>query len=152
LYVHCDLYDSSPISSTLGFTYYIIFVNDYFKFTWFYPLKFKSVFFFHFIQFKNFVKNKFSIKIKTLQSDGEAEFTSHKFKDQLTQSRIHHYVSCLYTPSQNRRVEHKHQYINEIGIAMLFHSCVPLKFWVDAFNTATSIINWLPTSTLHGVS
>jgi hypothetical protein len=34
---------------------------------------------------------------------------------------------------------------------MLLHSRIPLKFWVDVFNTATFIINRLLTPTLHGV-
>jgi len=35
---------------------------------------------------------------------------------------------------------------------MLFHSHVPLRFWVDAFSTAAFIINRLPIPTLDGLS
>jgi len=37
----------------------------------------------------------------------------------------------------------------ELGLAMLYHAKVPLKFWVDAFITANYIINLLPASKLH---
>lgn len=32
---------------------------------------------------------------------------------------------------------------------MLFHDHVPASYWVDAFSTATYIINWLPTKVLN---
>jgi hypothetical protein len=35
---------------------------------------------------------------------------------------------------------------------MLFHSYVPLRFWVDAFSTTIFIINRLPIPTLDGLS
>jgi len=35
---------------------------------------------------------------------------------------------------------------------MLFHSHVPLRFWVDAFSTAAFIVNRLPTPTLDDLS
>lgn len=61
-------------------------------------------------------------------------------------------MSCPYTPSQNGRAERKHIHITETGLAMLFHSHVPLKFWVDAFSTTTFIINCLPTPLLDNRS
>ncbi|KAA8550069.1 hypothetical protein F0562_001753 [Nyssa sinensis] len=61
-------------------------------------------------------------------------------------------MSSPHTPSQNGRAERKHRHIIEIGLAMLFHSHVPLKFWVNAFSTATFMINRLPTLTLDGLS
>lgn len=61
-------------------------------------------------------------------------------------------MSCLYTPSQISRAKRKHRHITEIGLAMLFHSHVPLKLWVDAFSTATVIINHLSTPLLDGHS
>ena len=42
--IHCDLWGPSPNNSTLGFKYYVIFVDDHSRFTWFYPLKLKSDF------------------------------------------------------------------------------------------------------------
>ncbi|GJY30675.1 retrovirus-related pol polyprotein from transposon TNT 1-94 [Tanacetum coccineum] len=41
--IHCDLWGPAPVSSD-GYLYYIIFVDDYSRFTWFYPLKTKSGF------------------------------------------------------------------------------------------------------------
>ena len=39
-----------------------------------------------------------------------------------------------------------------MGLALLFHSRVPIYYWVDAFSTTTYIINRLPTQLLGGLS
>jgi hypothetical protein len=52
-FIHCDLWGPSPISSNLGCKYYVIFVDDHSRFTWLYPLKFKSDFFAFFFNFRN---------------------------------------------------------------------------------------------------
>lgn len=46
--VHCDLWGPSPVSSMDGYRYYVVFVDDYSRFSWIYPLKTKSLFFFYF--------------------------------------------------------------------------------------------------------
>ena len=151
--IHCDLWGPSPVKSNPGFLYYVIFIDDYSRFTWFYPLKFKSDFFFYiFLQFQKFVKNQYSSRIKVFQSDGGAEFTSTCFKTHLRNSGIHHQLSCPYTPTQNGRAERKHRHVTETGLALLFHSHLSPRFWVDASSTAAYIINRLPTPLLGGKS
>ncbi|GJY78188.1 retrovirus-related pol polyprotein from transposon RE1 [Tanacetum coccineum] len=59
-----------------------------------------------------------------------------------------HRLSCPYTPQQNGRAERKHRHLVETGLAMLFHAHVPASYWVDAFSSATYIINRLPTKLL----
>ncbi|RVW29453.1 Retrovirus-related Pol polyprotein from transposon RE1 [Vitis vinifera] len=85
-------------------------------------------------------------------SDGGAEFTNTCFKAHLRTSGIHHQLSCPYTPTQNGRAKRKHRHVTETGLALLFHSHFSLRFWVDAFSTATYIINRLPTPLLGGKS
>lgn len=88
----------------------------------------------------------------SFQSDGGTEFANHSFRNHLINFGIRHQMSCPYTPSQNGRAKHKHYYITGTGLATLFYSHVPLKFWIDAFSTTISMINWLPTPTLDGLS
>lgn len=61
--VHCDIWGPAPVKSKMGFTYYVIFVDDHSRFTWLYPMKFKSDFFDIFLQYQSFVKNQYSCKI-----------------------------------------------------------------------------------------
>lgn len=53
--VHCDVWGPSPKVSFLGFKYYIVFIDDFSRYRWIYPLKTKSdalVSFQHFKQIK----------------------------------------------------------------------------------------------------
>ena len=45
--------------------------------------------------------------------------------------------------------ERKHRHIAERGLTLLVHSQMPLKFWVDAFQTAVHTINLLPASSIQ---
>lgn len=61
--VHSDVWDPAPISSVSGFKYYVHFLDDCSRFTWIYPLKYKSEVLQAFIQFKNLVENQFNKRI-----------------------------------------------------------------------------------------
>jgi len=67
--IHSDLW-TSPIPSMSGFKYYVIFVDDYSRYTWFYPLQNKSDVYSCFVKFKVLVENQFSCQIRQLQTDG----------------------------------------------------------------------------------
>ena len=98
------------------------------------------------------MENQYSGRIKVFQSDEGAEFASTCFKTHLHSSGIHHQLSCPYTPAQNGRAERKHCHVTETGLTFLFHSHLSPCLWLDAFSTATYIINQLPTSLLGGKS
>jgi hypothetical protein len=65
---------------------------------------------------------------------------------------INHLVSFPHTHQQNGSSERKHQYIIETGLALLAHAPMPLRFWDEAFLTATFLINQLPTHVLNYAS
>ncbi|KAJ0701721.1 putative RNA-directed DNA polymerase [Helianthus annuus] len=150
--IHCDLWGPAPIASTDGYLYYVIFVDDYSRFTWFYPLKAKSDFFNILTIFLNFVQNQFSKSVKVFQSDGGTEFTNNRVQNCFQEHGIHHRLSCPHTPEQNGRAERKHRHITETGLAMMFNAHAPSTLWFDAFTSATYIINRLPTKLLENKS
>jgi hypothetical protein len=49
--IHSDIWNS-PVLSTNGYKYYVIFVDDFSRYTWLFPLKQKSDALEHFIKFK----------------------------------------------------------------------------------------------------
>ena len=57
---------------------------------------------------------------------------------------ITHYVSCPHAHQQNGSAERKHRHIVEVGLSLLAHASMPLKYWDEAFITATYLINCLP--------
>jgi hypothetical protein len=149
--IHYDLW-CSPISSISGCKFYIIFIDDFSRFSWMFPLHSKSDAYIAFVKFKCFAENQFSTKIKNFQSDGGGEFTSHQFKKFLETNGIMHRISCPYTSQQNGIAERKHRHLVETGLALLAQSHLSNTYWVEAFNTAIYLINRLPTTVLNDQS
>lgn len=148
--VHCDLWGPAPVQSINGYNYYVIFIDDYSRFTWIYPMHRKSDFFGILKHFHAFVSNQFSHTPKTLQSDGGGEFINASVSNFLREHGIQHHISCPYTPAQNGRAERKHRHVTETGLAMMFNAQAPSQYWFDAFSAATYTINRLPSAVLQG--
>jgi transposase InsO family protein len=146
--VHSDVW-TSPIPSLSGCKYYVIFVDDYSRFTWLYPILNKSEVYQCFVKFKLLVENQFGTKIKQFQSDNGGEYTSIQFKQYLSQNGIFHRLTCPHTSQQNGIAERKHRHILEVCLTLLGQSGLSSKFWVESFLTATYLINRLPTPVLQ---
>ena len=43
----------------------------------------------------------------------------------------------------------QNRHIVEVGLSLLAHASMPLKFWDEAFITATSLINRLPSKIIN---
>jgi hypothetical protein len=149
--IHTDVW-KSPIPSISDCKYHIIFVDDFTRYTWLYPLHNKSDAYEIFVKFKTLVETQFCHKIQSLQSDGGGEFTSIQFQVFLSQNGITHRKSCPHTSQQNGLAERKLRHILETGLTLLAHSGLSNKYWVDAFLTFVYIINCLPTRTLNHIS
>ena len=124
--IHTDFWGPSPVYFRDGYHYYINFVDDFSRFTWIYPLKFKSEALNVFKLFKTQVENQFQTTIKKLQSDWGGEY--RPFTEFLNQCGIIFRHSCLYTHHQNGLVERKHRHIVEMGLTLLAQSKLPFKF------------------------
>ncbi|PKU83464.1 Retrovirus-related Pol polyprotein from transposon TNT 1-94 [Dendrobium catenatum] len=147
--IHCDVWGPAPVPSVQGYRYYVLFVDDYSRFSWLFPMKFKSEVYNIFVLFKNQIEKYSSQTIKCLRSDGGTEFLNHDFKSFLRNNGIAHQVSCPYTPEQNGVAERKHRHIIETTRTLLTTASVPFKFWPDAALTAVYLINRLPTPNIN---
>jgi transposase InsO family protein len=145
--IHSDVW-ISPIPSLSGCKYYAIFVDDYSRFTWLYPILNKSEVYQCFVTFKLLVENQFDTKIKQFQSDNGGEYTSIQFKQYLSQNGVFHRLTCPHTSQQNGIAERKHRHILEVGLTLLAQSGLS-KFWAESFLTTTYLINRLPTPVLQ---
>lgn len=148
--VHSDLWGPAHSPSTTGYTYYIIFVDDFTRFTWIYPLSLKSQITQTVRNFISMVRCQFSASIKTFQSDWGGEF--RPLVSHLISLGIHFQHPCPYIHPQNGRVERKHQHIVDTGLTLLAQSTLPFSYWWDAFQAATFLINRLPTPCLNMIS
>jgi transposase InsO family protein len=147
--VHADLWGPAPVSSYVGFRFYLVLVDEFTKFTWVYLLKHKSDTFKVFTQFHVMVNTQFSLPIKILRSDCGGEFTSTDFTQFCHDKGILHHLSCPHTPQQNGVVERKHRHLIQCALVLLSESHLPMSYWSYAVSTATHLINRLPTPILH---
>ena len=93
--VHSDIW-TTHVFSISGCKYYAIFVDDYLRYSWLFPLKQKSDMLDCFIKFKCLIENLLTCKIKKLQTDGGGEYTSYHFKQFLS---IHGILHRNYMPT-----------------------------------------------------
>lgn len=90
---------------------------------------------------------QFRFPIKSVQTDWGGEF--RPFTKFLSDLGIIHRLICPHTHHQNGVVERKHRHIVDLGLTLLSHASLPLKFWDHAFLTAVYLINRLPTMSLN---
>ena len=146
--VYSDVWGPSPITSLLGFNYYVIFVDNYNHFTWLILLKHKSEVLSMFKHFKSMVETQHNSKLKILRTDNGSEYTNAEFQSFCSVNGILHQTSCPRTPEQNGVSERKHRHVVEKGLALLYQSHLPLNLWSYAFTITTYLINRLPSSML----
>lgn len=93
------------------------------------------------------VQCQFKTKIQIFQSDWGGEYRPLAAYFQTI--GVHFQHPCPHIHTQNGKAERKHQHIVDIGLTLLAQATLPLIFWWDAFETATYIINRLPSATLY---
>ena len=118
--VHSDVWGPSPLTSLLGFNYYVIFVDDYSWFTWLFLLKHKNEVLSVFKHFKSMVETQFSSKLKILRTNNGSEYINNDFKSFCSISGILHQSSRPHTFEQNGVLERKHRHIVETGLTLLY--------------------------------
>ena len=146
--VHGDVWGPSPLTSLLSFNYYVIFVDDYSRFTWLFLLKHKNEVLSVFKHFKSMVETQFNSKLKILRTDNGSEYINNDFKSFCSISGILHQSSYPHTPEQNGVLERKHRHIVETGLTLLYQSHLPLNYWSYAFSATTYLINRMPSLVL----
>jgi GAG-pre-integrase domain len=139
--IHIDLWGPSPILSQTGNRYYVLFTDEYSRYSWIYFRACKSEVSGIFARFKQKVENLLNHKIRIVQCDGGTEYKLllHQFPD------ITFPLSCPYTPQQNGVAERKYRHVVELGLASMYHAFIPLCYWDTVFDSVLFVINRLPT-------
>jgi hypothetical protein len=65
-----------------------------------------------------------------------------------TKIGVAHLVLCPHAHQQNGLAERKHKHIVEVGLALLAHTSMPVKFWDEVFATTTYLINRTPSKVI----
>lgn len=124
--IHSDLWGSAPTLSHYGFRYYVIFIDDFSKYTWLFLLKKKSDISIIFLMFQAQVECQFSTKVCVFQFDGGGEFQA--LRSHFQKIGIIHQLYCPHIPKQNGTTERKHRHLIETVLSMIHQASLPQKF------------------------
>lgn len=123
--VYSDIW-TSPVPSSTGHHYYILFLNDFTNYWWTFPLYHKSQVSSIFIKFHAYIVTQFDMSIKNIQCDNGKEYANNHFLNFCASKGIHIRFSYPYTSPQNGKVDFKIRSINNIIHTSL--SCFSLMF------------------------
>ena len=126
--VHTDIWDPSRVESTLGFRYFVTFIDDYSRCTWLFLMKTRAELFSIFQKFHAEIRTQFNTSIRILRSDNVKEYLSASISSFMSSHGILHQSSCAYTPQQNGVVEHKNCHLVETTHTLLLHHKVSQRF------------------------
>ena len=145
--IYTDVWGPASYTGIDGSRYYLIFVDHYTKYIWFYPMVTKSGVSKIFPHFKRFVETRFQKSMKTLYSDNGGEFIA--LKSYLLLHGITHYTTAPHTPQQNGVSERRHHRHVETGLTLLHDAHLDFSYWPYAFQTASYLINRQPALILQ---
>ncbi|GJW48670.1 retrovirus-related pol polyprotein from transposon TNT 1-94 [Tanacetum coccineum] len=140
--LHMDLFGPSAIRSYGGNRYTLVIVDDYSRFTWTRFLANKTEAFEKFKVFSKMIQNKLGCSIVSIRTDHGREFDNEvQFGNYCDLNGISHNFSAPRTPQSNGVVERKNRTLQEMSRTMLNEQSIPQKFWCNAVDTSTYIIN-----------
>jgi hypothetical protein len=96
--IHLDVCGPMSVQSISGFSYYVIFIDDYSSKTWIYFLKTKDDVFDRFRKFRALVENQFDRRIRVIRSDNGDEYTFNEFVEYCVAKGIKKELTVPYNP------------------------------------------------------
>ncbi|GJX79640.1 retrovirus-related pol polyprotein from transposon TNT 1-94, partial [Tanacetum coccineum] len=140
--LHMDLFGPSAIRSYGGNRYTLVIVDDYSRYTWTRFLKDKTEAFDQFEIFSKKIQNQLGRTIVSIRTDHGREFNNEvQFGEFCNANGITHNFSASRTPQSNGVVERKNRTLQEMSRIMLNEQSLPQKFWCNAVDTSTYILN-----------
>ena len=148
--IHCDLWGPYSVSSMSGAHYFLTIMDDHSRAV--YLINDKSSVPRCMKNFCATVHTQFHKDVKLVRTDNGIEFINSQLNEFYSNHGILLHTSCVGTPQQNGRVEHKHRNILEVARALRLQASLPLDFWGECVQAAIFLINRTPTTLLNGKS
>ena len=120
--IHSDVWGPSPINSIGGSRYFVMFVDDYSRYSWVFLMLSRDELLNIYRNFANMVKTQFSKTIKVFRSNNARELTQHAFEHILYSHGTVHQFSCSGT--SHKMEEPKENFNTSLTLFML-SSCLP---------------------------
>ena len=99
--IHSDVWGPSPVSSIGESRYFVVFVDDYSRYSWIFLMKHRSELLQVYSNFAKMVETQFSKRIKIFRSDNALEYTQYAFQAVLHSYGTVHHLTCPGTSQQN---------------------------------------------------
>ena len=103
--IHSDVWGPSSVSSIGGSRYFVVFVDDYSRYSWIFNMKHRSELLQVYFNFAKMVETQFSKRIKIFRSNNALKYTQYAFQAILHSYGTVHQLTCLGTSQQNGRAE-----------------------------------------------
>jgi transposase InsO family protein len=123
--IHSDLGHLRHTMTRSGKKYYVIFFDDYSRFSKLYLLRTNDEALEMFIKYKIEVEKQKNKMIKRLKTDRSGKYESNPFKEFCEQNGIIHEVTPPYSPESNGVDERNNRTLKEIMNVMLVSSGLP---------------------------
>ena len=143
--IHSDVWGPSPISTPSGSRYFVIFVDDFSRYTWIYLFKNRFELYQIYHYFTKMIETRFSKPIKVFRSNNAQEYKAHEFTSILHQFGTVPHSYCAGTSQQNGRAKHILRHILDVIRATTIAASTPSQFWGEASLTAVYTINRCPS-------
>ena len=99
--IHSDVWEPSPVASIGGSRYFIVFIDDYSRYSWIFPMKSRYEILPIYSNFAKMVETQFSKCIKIFRSDNALEYTQYAFQTLLHSYGTVHHLTYPGTSQQN---------------------------------------------------
>src|SRR5437588_218794 len=154
--VHSDLCGPIQQKSISGCRYFMLFVDDFTKFTMVYFLKSKNEAATHFENYKAAVEklhcgSEKGYQVKAIRTDGGGEYSCERFQKELKTCGIEWQVTVPYTPQEDGVLENSNRVLVGCANAMVQHAGAPKVYRAEALQTTVYLKNISLTKGTHGI-
>ncbi|GJV68395.1 retrovirus-related pol polyprotein from transposon TNT 1-94 [Tanacetum coccineum] len=140
--LYMDLFGPFAVRSYRGNRYTLVIIDDYSRYTWTRFLKDKTEAFDQFEIFSKKIQNQLRCTIVSIRTDHDREFDNEvQFGEFYNANGITHNFLAPRTSQSNGVVERKNRTLQEMSRTMLNEQSLPQKFWCNAVDTSTYILN-----------
>jgi len=155
--VHSDLSGRMLTQSPGGCRYFVLFIDNFTKYTPIYFLKSKNEAAGYFQDYKEAVERFFSdeekgFKIKAIRTDSGGEYSTGEFQREVKRSGIEWQVTVPYTSQKNRDSENSNRVLVERANALIQHAGTPKSYWAEALQATVYLKNVSLTKGTHGIN
>ena len=93
-FIHSDVWGPSLVSSIGRSRYFVVFVDDYSRYSWIFHMKHRSELLQVYSNFAKIVETQFSKRINFFRSDNALEYTQYAFQAVLHSYGTVHHLTC----------------------------------------------------------